>query len=263
VALSLAVSLTLAACSQGGLTAAERSRATTLPTPSAPGIDARQVLAQRVNALVASPAVSVDEDLTVDGVETEARLNWKARGTVVDSSVLNFGSSSRSGTEVFRSPSELLSRSIGNGAACWAPAGPSLARYDRPVAQELTVLRSARAIKAHGSLISGTLSARALLRIVGTDDQLRRLALLPASGVQVEAIFHTDEPGLQVTLGWSNLVAAAGNSSRHTRVGTWILSFRPAGDSGPAAPAPDQVVSVPPTDPSFHTSLLACNARLQ
>jgi hypothetical protein len=261
--LAIAVAMTLAACAQNGLTAAERSEATTLPTPTARGVNVQKVLDERLTGLVDARSVAVDEDLVVDGHETETRLSWGRGGTVVDASTLPIDNRA-AGTEVFRSPSQLLSRTVGSGAACWAQASPPLARFDRPQVPERSVLGSARAISGQGSLIKGSVSALALLRIVGTDDELRSRALLPLAGVRVAATFGTDEPGgLLITTSWSGLVAAAGNSSRHTREGTWILRFRATGSDGPTAPPADQVVSVPRTDPSFQSALDACNAGIK
>ena len=77
------------------------------------------------------------------------------------------------------------------------------------------------------------------------------------------ATFGTGEPGLQITIKWSDLVAAAGNSSRHSRLGTWTLRFEPAGTAGPAAPPAGQVVSVAATDPTYASALRTCNAGIR
>lgn len=260
--LAFSLAMALAACARTGLTAAERSRATTLPTPSPRRVNVQKVLAERLAGLVDARSMAVDEDLVVDGHETETRLTWGGRGTVVDASTLPIRR--RAGTEVYRSTSRFLSRTVGSGAACWAQASPTLARFDRPQVPERSVLRSARAISGRGSLIKGSVSALALLRMVGTDDQLRSRALLPPAGVRVAVTFGTEEPdGLSVTTSWSGLVAAAGNSSRHTREGTWVLRFRATGGDGPSPPPADQVVSVARTDPTFQSALDACNAGIQ
>lgn len=258
----LVLALALSGCAQEGLTAAERDRATTLPTPTAPGTDVQQVLDDRVASLLTSPVVTADEDLVVDETETATRLGWKTQGTVLDASMLMIGAAG-AGTEVFRSPSTFLSRPTGEGAACWSPAGLSLARYDRPIAQEIALLRSARAIAGDARLVKGSVSALSALRIVGTDDWLRSHALLPPPGVRVAATFATGQQGLVITIAWSALVAAAGNSSRHTRLGTWVLRFVPTTSGGPTAPPSAQVVAVPATDPSFASALRACNAGIR
>jgi hypothetical protein len=260
--LSLALILVLGGCAQGALTAAERSRATTLPTPTTEAPDPQRLLEALVHGVTESRSVVVDDDYTVDGHETVVRLVWRARGAVVGASALPIGSPGP-GTEVFRSPSELLSRPTGDVSSCWTQAGPSLARFDGSEPPELAALLSAQAIKSHGSLITGSISARSVLGILGTDEQLRRRSLLPPAGVQVPVTFSTAQGGLRLTVGWSDLVAAAGNSSRHTRTGTWTLWFRPGATGSPAAPPASQVVSLPSTDPSFASELRACNARLQ
>jgi hypothetical protein len=258
---ALALALALGACSSGALTDAERSRATSLPTPTLQGPTPQRVMGGLVRALVDSGSVAVDEDYVVDGHETAVRLGWKARGAVVDASILPIGSSGP-GTEVFRSPSAFLSRPTGDGAACWTQAGPSVARFGGPEPAELAALLTSHAVKSHGSVITGTVWARPVLEILGTDEQLKAQALLPPRGVEVPATFGTSQGGLQITIAWSDLVAAAGNSSRHTRVGTWTLWFRP-GTGGPAAPPADQVVALARTDPSFASAVRACNARVQ
>ena len=97
---------------------------------------------------------------------------------------------------------------------------------------------------------------------MGTDDQLRRRALLPPAGVRVAATFGTSQAGVVITIAWSDLVAAAGDSSRHTRLGSWTLRFAPATQGGPSAPPSAQVVAVPATDPSYASALHACTTRL-
>lgn len=256
------LSLTLAGCAEGGPTAAERSRATSLPTPTASGPSPQRLLSGLVRAVAASPSVAVDEDYVVDGRQTEVRLAWRAAGSVVDASVLPIGRSGP-GTEVFRSPGAFLSRPTGAGAACWSRAGSSVARFAGPPTPELGALLSSRAVRADGSLIAGSMSARSVLEIVGTDAELSRRSLLPPAGVRVAATFAPSRGGLQVTIAWSALVAAAGNSSRHTRQGTWTLWFRPGSTGTPAAPPTAEVVSVPPTDPAFAAALRDCNSRLQ
>jgi hypothetical protein len=258
----LALALTATGCSSGGLTDAERSRATTLPTPSTAGADGLRAFHHRLATLLASRDVLVDEHLMVDGDQTEVRLTWGDNGAVVDASMLPIGRPG-TGREVFGSPTRLLSRATGDGPRCWAPAGPALSRFDRPAVQELAVLRSARADAGSGSLVTGSLSARSVLGIVGSDAQLRRRSLLPPAGVQVAASFGTAQGGLHVTVQWSDLVTAAGNSSRHTREGTWTLWFRPVGTGGPVAPPADQVVSTARNAPGFASQLRACNARIR
>ena len=262
VPLAAVLALLVTACSDDGLSAAERSRATSLPSPTKPGVETTRILADRVRTLLSSSVVSADEDLVVDGTETATRLGWKDRGAVVGASVLTIGTS-RPGVAVFRSPRAFVSRATGSGERCWAAAEPSSARYDRPTVPEIDLLKSARATRGNGSLITGSVSARAALRLLGTDEDLRRRALLPPDGVRVPAGFGTTDPGLSVTLRWSDLVAAAGGSSRHDRHGTWMLRFLPDGTAGPAAPPAAQVVSLPRSDPSFGSALRACNARLQ
>jgi hypothetical protein len=137
-----------------------------------------------------------------------------------------------------------------------------MARFQSPEPAALAALLTSRAAKKHGSVIAGAVWARPVLEILGTDDQLKGQDLLAPRGVEVPATFGTSEGGLRITIAWSDLVAAAGNSSRHTRVGTWTLWFRP-GTGGPAAPPADQVVALARTDPSFASALRACNARVQ
>ena len=176
--------------------------------------------------LLAAPAVAGDEDLVVDDTETAARLGWKAQGTVLDASVLTIGTS-EPGVEVFRSPTVFLATDR-KRRRLLGPGEPVARAVDRPTAPEIAVLESARATSGDGSLVTGSVSALAALRSSGTDAELRRRALLPPTGVQVAATFGTGEPGLQITIKWSDLVAAAGNSSRHSRLGTWTLRFEPA-----------------------------------
>ncbi len=255
-----AAAVTLAGCAQASLTAAERSRATTLPTPTVPGVAPQRLLADRVRGLLdRSTAVSVDEDLQLDGTEQLNRVSWTARGTVLDASLQTLGG--RSGTEVFHGSGPLLARPIGLDHACWWPAGPGLSRFDRPTAQDLAVLRSAHATSGTGSLLHGSVAALSALRVVGTDAELRRRDLLPPSGVRVAATFDTTSAGVLITMRWADLVAAAGNSSRHGRVGTWTLRFQTLDGVGPKAPAPGRVLQVSPADPAFRTELAACNAR--
>lgn len=255
--------LTLAAtgCSQGGLTDAERSRATTLPTPSNAAPPPQQALTDAIGSMLATP-VAVDDDYVVDDVESEARVSWRARATVVDASVLPLGGNEPA-TEVYRRPGTLLTRPAGVTGSCWWRAGPELARYDRPRAQELSVLLSTRVTSRRGSLFDGTVSALAVLRVIGTDAQLHQRRLLPPTGVRVPATVAVSPDAVLVTVAWGALVTAAGNSSSHTRSGLWTFRYRPLTGAGPQAPAPDQVVQLQRSDPGFGSALQACNARLQ
>lgn len=260
-ALALALTLASTSCSQGALTAAERSRATTLPTPAPRGIAPRKVLGQRVSGLLdLSAAVSVDEDLQLDGTEQLNRVTWGARGTLVDATLQTLAGEP-SGTEVFHARGSLLARAIGAGSTCWWQAGPDLSRFDRPTSAEIAVLRSARATSGRGSLLQGTVSARSVLRVIGTAADLRRRALLPPSGVRVAATFGTTTAGVVVTLPWSELVTAAGNSSRHGRIGTWTFRYQTLDSFGPTPPPPGRVLQVTPTDPGFRSEVGACNSR--
>jgi hypothetical protein len=260
-ALALALALTSTGCSQGALTAAQRSRATTLPTPTRPRIAPGKLLGERVRGLLdLSAAVSVDEDLQVDATEQLNRVSWGARGTVVDASLQTLAGEP-SGTEVFRTPGSLLARAIGPRNACWWQAGPDLARFNRPTSAEIAVLRSARAISGTSSLLRGSVSALSVMRVIGTAAELRRRHLLPRSGVRVAATFGTTTAGVLITLTWAGLVTAAGNSSRHSRAGTWTFRYQTLGSFGPKPPPPGQVLQVSQTDPGFRSVVDACNAR--
>jgi hypothetical protein len=257
----VALALSSAGCSSGALTDAERSRATTLPTPTRAGVPPQQVLTEAVGRLLTTP-VSVDDDYVVDGIESEARVTWRARATVVEASVLPLGGSATP-VEVFRRPGSLLTRPAGVDARRRWPAGPALARFARPRAQELSVLLSTRVTARRGSLYAGTVSALTALRLIGTDGQLRQRRLLPPPGVRVPATVALSPDAVLVTVAWDALVTAAGSSSRHGRTGTWTFRYRSLTGPGPQPPAPDQVVPLPRTDPGFDSALRACNARVQ
>jgi hypothetical protein len=226
----------LVACS-GGSPAADES--TALPTPSRAAAAPSRVLEPRVHDLLAARTVAVDEDLQTGGQEQEVRLTWGARGSVVDASSLPIGSSSRAGSEVFRSPRTLLQRAAGGAAdACWSPGGAAAARFDRPVPAEIDVLRSARATGTAQGLLTGSLSARALLGLLGSDAQLRSQGLDATTTARVPATFAVDDDALQVTTGWRSLAPAAGAKRG---AGTWSLRFRVFDAAGPTAPTADMM----------------------
>jgi hypothetical protein len=257
------LALTSTGCSEGTLTAAERSRATTLPTPTLPGVAPHKLLAERVSGLLdLSAAVSVDEDLQLDGTEQLNRVTWGARGTVADASLQTLVGEP-SGTEVFHSQGSLLERAIGPDSVCWWQAGPDLSRFDRPTSAEIALLRSARATSGSRSLLRGSVSALAVMRIIGTPAELRRRDLLPPSGVRVAATFGTTSAGVLVRLTWGELVAAAGNSSRHSRVGTWTFRYQTLDSSGPTPPPRSHVLPVTRTDPGFRSRIARCNAHFR
>jgi hypothetical protein len=262
VCLLFASVLPLASCSQGALTDAERSRATTLPTPTSRGASPHRVLLARIRSLLGSRTVAVDEDLNVDGTERVARLSWGSLGRVVEASLQTLGEGAV-GTQVFRSPAELIERPIGRGDGCWWQAGPELDRFDRPVAQDLAVLTSARATSAESSLLEGSVSALSVLRVLGTDAELRHRDLLPPAGARVRATIGTTSTGMLITMSWADLVTAAGNSSRHSRVGTWTFRFQTLDGPAPRTPPTGQVLQVQQTDPAFHSQLRACNAAIR
>jgi hypothetical protein len=211
---------------------------TALPTPSPRATPPQQILGHRVGALLATPAVSVDEDLQTGAHEVEVRLSWSSHGSVVDSTALPIEAGSGPGYEVFRSPATLLQRPAGSDNPCWSPGGDNAARFDQPVVQEIAVLRSARAVSGQGDLLKGTVSARALIGVLGSPAQLQALGLDASATARVPATFATTGDALQVTLSWSSLAKAAGSSATS---GTWLLSFRPFGTSGPTAPGADMM----------------------
>jgi hypothetical protein len=238
VVLVCTFTLFLAACSHSSPSTGGAD-GTALPTATprlpAPG----DVLDRRVHALLAAPAVSVDEDLQTDGAEQEVRLAWSTNGAVVNATTLPVGSSNRTGTEVFRSPSELLERQGGTADACWSQGAAAAARFDRPVAQEISVLRSARATSGEGSLLKGSVSARALLGLLGSDPQLQDRGLTAPAGARVPAAFGTTGDALEITAAWAALMRATG--STRSASGTWLLRFRPFGTTGPTAPSADMM----------------------
>jgi hypothetical protein len=238
VVLAGVATLAVTGCSHGPSTA-DRSAATALPTPPKSRAVPGRELEQQVRQLLAARAVSVDEDLHVGQQEQEVRLTWAAHGSVVDASSLPIGTSSRKGTEVFRSPRTLLQRPAGVGSSCWSPGGEAAARYDRPAAQEIAVLRSARATSGNGDLLKGSVSAGALLAIIGSDAQLRSRGLTAPAGARVPATFGTADAALEITTDWRDLVRATGSSSRSP--GTWLLQFRQFGGAGPTAPTADMM----------------------
>lgn len=235
LALGGIVALTLAACSDGSPQADE---STALPTPSRAAAVPGRILDRRVRDLLAAATVSVDEDLQTGTQEDEVRLTWSAHGSVVDASSLPIGTSSRTGTEVFRSPRTLLQRPAGVAESCWSPGGDAAARYHRPVVPAIAVLRSARAASRGQGLLTGSLSAQALLGLLGSDEQLRSQGLDPSTTARVPATFATDEDALAITTGWGSLAAAAGTQRAS---GTWTLRYRVFEAGGPTAPTADMM----------------------
>ncbi|HEX4472996.1 MAG TPA: hypothetical protein VH085_13575 [Nocardioides sp.] len=232
VALACGMALGLAGCSMGSHTPDADTAETALPTPTPRVVPPDQVLRHRVDALLAVPAVSVDEDLQTGGTEVEVRLTWSTHGSVVDASSLPIGYGSGPGYEVFRSPGALLQRPAGTGNPCWSAGGDHVARFDQRVVQEIAVLRSARATGGDGDLLKGTVSAQALLGVLGS----AQLAA-PASA-RVPATFGTSGDELEITTGWGALAKAAGAKAQS---GTWLLRFRPFGTTGPRAPGADMM----------------------
>jgi hypothetical protein len=213
--------------------------ATVLPTPTQRADDAADVLGHQVRDLLRAPGVVVDEDLQYGPGELEVRLTWGAHGSVVDASSLPLSRPAPPGTEVFRSPRLLLQRRVGDPDACWSPGGDEAARFDRPVLDEVAVLRSAQATSTQDGLLVGSLAARPVLGLLGSDEQLRGRGLEPpAAGARVPATFTTDDGALLMTLGWGS-VAEAGGAKRAS--GTWTLRYRVFGATGPAAPTADMM----------------------
>jgi hypothetical protein len=256
--------MTLGACAQGGLTDAERSRATTLPTPTTPAAAPQHVLRERVRSLLDSRSVTVDEDLHLAGRELVVRLTMSSLGKVVQATFANVGQRGAD-TEVFRNPAMMVERHSGpvEGAECWWPAGPELASYDRPVAQDLAVLTSGRATSGSGSLVTGTVSALDLLRVLGTDAELRRRGMLPPSRARVPASFAVEGESLLLTTSYDDLLAAAGHPRVHAHVGTWTFRFQRLPGPPPPMPPPGQVLRLTPSSPGFAAALRACNAGVR
>jgi hypothetical protein len=251
--------MTVGACAQGRLTDAERSRATTLPTPTAPAKAPEHVLLERVRSLLLSRNVTVDEDLNLGSSELVVRLTMSSLGKVVQATFATVGQRGAD-TQVFRNPAMMVERHSGPVDGCWWPAGPELASYDRPVAQDLAVLSSGRATSGSGSLVTGTVSALDLLRVLGTDAELRRRGMLPPSRARVPATFAVSGESLLLTTSYDDLLAAAGHERVHARVGTWTFRFQPLPGPPPPAPRPGQVLRVTPISPGFDSALRACNA---
>jgi hypothetical protein len=226
----------LAACS-GGSPSADES--TALPTPSRAAVVPSRVLEQRVHDLMAAKTVSVDEDLHTGSQEHEVRLTWGAHGSVVDASTLPIGPSAGVGTEVFRNPDTLLQRPAGGADSCWSPGGDAAARFDRPVTQEVAVLRSVRATSGDGDLLTGTVSAPALLGVLGSEAQLQSRGLSVSAGARVPATFGTTGDALEITTTWGALVRASGSAKGAS--GIWLLRFRDFGADGPTAPTADMM----------------------
>jgi hypothetical protein len=169
----------------------------------------------------------------------EVRLTWGAHGSVVDASSLPIGPSTPPGSEVFRSPHVLLQRPVGRADSCWSPGRDAAARFDRPVAQEIAVLRSARATSGDSTLLKGTLSARALLGLLGSDAGLRDRGLIAPANARVPATFGTSGGELDITTGWTHLLTSTGSPKGAS--GTWLLRFRRFGSTGPSAPTADMM----------------------
>jgi hypothetical protein len=239
VTLICGLALPLAGCSLGSTSPDAVTADTALPTPSPRVVPPDQILGHRVGALLAVPAVSVDEDLQTGATEVEVRLTWAADGSVVDATSLPIGAHAGVGTEVFRTPGELLERPAGVASSCWSPGGERAARFDQRVVQEVAVLRSARATSGSGDLWRGTVSAPALLRVLGSPGQLRAHGLSGSASGRVPATFATTGDALEITTGWGALARAAGSSKATT--GTWLLQFRPFGTAGPRAPSADMM----------------------
>jgi hypothetical protein len=238
-ALACTIAAAVGGCALGSRSPDAITADTALPTPSARATPPQQVLAHAIGALLASPAVSVDEDLQTGGSEVEVRLAWSAHGSVVDATSLPIGAGTGAGHEVFRSPSELLERPAGGAESCWSPGGEAAARYQERVVQEIAVLRSARAASGDGDLVQGSVSAAALLGVLGTPAQLRARGLGAPTSSRVAAMFGTAGDALEITTAWGTLAQAAGSSKAAS--GTWLLRFRPFGTTGPTAPGADMM----------------------
>jgi hypothetical protein len=168
LALAGGLAMVLTACSLASRAPDADTAGTALPTPSPRVTAPQETLGHRVGALLAVPAVSVDEDLQTGGSEVEVRLAWSAKGSVVDATSLPIGAGTGPGNEVFRNPHELLERPAGGADSCWSPGSDRAARFDQAVVQEIAVLRSARATSGDGDQLTGSVSARALLGLLGS-----------------------------------------------------------------------------------------------
>jgi hypothetical protein len=229
--------LTLTACSEGSPRI--DPAATILPTPTTRAAQAAgHLLDQRVHALLAARVLSVDEVLQTGGQEQEVRLTSAARGFVVDASSVPIAAGEGPGTEVYRSPTALLQRPVGSPDGCWSPGAAAAARFDRPAAQEIVILRSVRAGGDEDGLLTGSVSAPALLGLLGSDGQMRSRGLVVADSARVPATFTLDGDELQITTGWGSLAAAAGAKRAG---GTWTLRYRTFDAAGPTAPAADMM----------------------
>jgi hypothetical protein len=106
------------------------------------------------------------------------------------------------------------------------------------VTTEIDVLRSARATGTAQGLLTGSLSARALLGLLGSDAQLENQGLDATTAARVPATFAVDSDALQVTTGWGSLAPAAGAKPA---AGTLSLRFRVFDAAGPTAPTADMM----------------------
>ena len=157
---------------------------------------------------------------------------------MADASSVPISLANLAGTEVFSSPSLLVQRPVGSATGCWSPGAAAAARFDQPVVQEVAVLRSARATRRRQGLLTGSLSAAALLGLLGSDEQLRSHGLDPTTDARVPATFALDADALVVTTGWGSLAAAAGAKPAG---GTLALHFRVFDAGGPTAPTADMM----------------------
>jgi hypothetical protein len=227
----------LTACSEGS--ARIDPAATILPTPTTRvGQTAAHLLDQRVRALLAARVLSVDEDLQTGDQEQEVRLTSAAHGFVVEASSVPIAAGAGAGTEVYRSPTALLQRSVEKPHGCWSPGAAAAARFDRPAAQEIVILNAVRADGEQDGLLTGSVSARALLGLLGSDDQLRSRGLVAPDSARVPATFTLDDDELQITTGWGSLAAAAGTKRAG---GTWTVRYRVFAAAGPTAPTADMM----------------------
>lgn len=213
-----------------------------LPTPEPRESDPSHVLGRQVKVLLDSRSVTVDEDLKRNGSLWEVRLAWAAHGSVVGASSQPVGTTPGSGSEVFRGPRLLVQRAVGRTDGCWSPGGGgTVARFDRSVAQEVVLLRSARATSGSGGLLKGSVSASAVLAIVGPGDPLVNRGPSARTHARAPAAFTTSEGALQITVSWHAVLEATGLPPGAP--GAVVLRFQPLGTHGPTAPSADMMCS--------------------
>jgi hypothetical protein len=216
-------------------------------------------------ALAAGTGI-VTASLDLKTKDVYASGTFDLRSHRADITLRGFVATSNTGLEFFRAPGRLLSRGISQSTGCWWPASPSWESYfasDDP--PQVSILNSARATSANGAILRGSVLAVDLFGLIDSRAGLRAAHILPPPGARVRGTFTVGGlRGITFRTTLEKALASLGTQTHYRGRNLWTVSLEPTTGSGPvSAPAPEQVLTVQQTDPTWRAQLNACDRRTQ